>query len=70
LRLLFQVNLLFAVLLVVSCSSVEKPSDWTVEEFHAKARERLAPESGNKQLTITINSSDVTPMENTLNNPN
>ena len=40
-RLLFKVTLLFAVLLVVGCASVEKTANWTVEEFHAKARAHL-----------------------------
>jgi len=41
LRLLFKVTPLFAVLLVAGCISVEKPANWTVEEFHAKARAHL-----------------------------
>jgi outer membrane protein assembly factor BamD len=41
LRLLFKVPQLFAILLVVGCASVEKPTVWTVEEFHAKAQAHL-----------------------------
>ena len=41
LRLLFKVTLLLVVLLVVGCASIEKPANWTVEEFHAKARAHL-----------------------------
>jgi len=41
LRLLFKVTLLFAVLLVAGCASIEKSTNWTVEEFHGKARAHL-----------------------------
>ena len=40
-HLSFKVTLIFAVLLVLGCASVEKPDNWTVEEFHATARAHL-----------------------------